>query len=98
MKRYDVVFIGSGHAAWHAAAALANSGKSVAIIEKDKVAGTCTNFGCNAKILLEGPYEVLEEASHYNGIIEADQLQVNWEHLMKYKKKSSILCQTSLLQ
>ncbi|GEP85100.1 dihydrolipoamide dehydrogenase [Staphylococcus piscifermentans] len=87
MKRYDVVFIGSGHAAWHAAVTLANSGKSVAIIEKDKVAGTCTNFGCNAKILLEGPYEVLEEASHYDGIIEADQLQVNWEHLMKYKKE-----------
>lgn len=87
MKHYDVVFIGSGHASWHAAITLANAGKSIAIIEKDKVAGTCTNFGCNAKILLEGPYEVLEEASHYNGIIKSEDLHVDWENLMKYKKK-----------
>lgn len=86
MKKFDVVFIGSGHAAWHAALTLKHAGKSVAIIEKDTIAGTCTNYGCNAKILLEGPYEVLEEASHYPQIIESDQLHVNWENLMQYKK------------
>lgn len=41
---------------------LKHAGKDVAIIEKDTIAGTCTNYGCNAKILLEGPYEVLEES------------------------------------
>lgn len=34
MKQYDVVFIGSGHAAWHAALTLKHAGKDVAIIEK----------------------------------------------------------------
>ncbi|MFU1769915.1 dihydrolipoyl dehydrogenase family protein [Mammaliicoccus sciuri] len=86
MNKFDVVFIGSGHAAWHAALTLKHAGKSVAIIEKDTIAGTCTNYGCNAKILLEGPYEVLEEASHYPQIIESNQLHVNWENLMQYKK------------
>ena len=33
------------------------------LLRKDTIAGTCTNYGCNAKILLEGPYEVLEESS-----------------------------------
>ena len=34
MKNYDVLFLGSGHAAWHAALTLNLAGKSVAIIEK----------------------------------------------------------------
>ena len=46
MKQYDVVFLGSGHAAWHAALTLKQSGKQVAIVEKDTIAGTCTNYGC----------------------------------------------------
>lgn len=87
MKQYDVVFIGSGHAAWHAALTLKHAGKDVAIIEKDTIAGTCTNYGCNAKILLEGPYEVLEESAQYNGIIQSQDLHVNWESLMDYKKQ-----------
>lgn len=87
MKQYDVVFIGSGHAAWHAALTLKHAGKDVAIIEKDTIAGTCTNYGCNAKILLEGPYEVLEESAQYNGIIQSQDLHVNWENLMDYKKQ-----------
>ncbi|WP_087503641.1 dihydrolipoyl dehydrogenase family protein [Staphylococcus haemolyticus] len=87
MKQYDVVFIGSGHAAWHAALTLKHAGKDVAIIEKDTIAGTCTNYGCNTKILLEGPYEVLEESAQYNGIIQSQDLHVNWENLMDYKKQ-----------
>lgn len=87
MKQYDVVFIGSGHAAWHAALTLKHAGKDVAIIEKDTIAGTCTNYGCNAKILLEGPYEVLEESAQYNGIIQSQDLNVNWANLMDYKKQ-----------
>jgi glutathione reductase (NADPH) len=47
---YDVMFIGSGHANWHAALALRKAGKRVVLIEKDLLAGTCTNYGCNAKI------------------------------------------------
>ena len=36
-------FIGSGHAAWHAALTLKHAGKEVAIIEKS-VLGTCTKL------------------------------------------------------
>ena len=87
MKQYDVVFLGSGHAAWHAALTLKQSGKQVAIVEKDTIAGTCTNYGCNAKILLEGPYEVLEEAKQYPNIIDSHNLEVNWKNLMRYKEQ-----------
>lgn len=85
MKQYDVLFLGSGHAAWHAALTLVQAGKSVAIVEKDTIAGTCTNYGCNAKILLENPFDILQQASHYPYIINTDNLTVNWENLMSYK-------------
>lgn len=50
---YDVLFIGSGHACNHGAIALKMAGKKVAMIEEDKNGGTCTNYGCDAKILLD---------------------------------------------
>lgn len=40
MMHYDVAFIGSGHANWHAAVALRKAGKSVVMIEKDRIGGT----------------------------------------------------------
>ncbi|RIL87990.1 NAD(P)/FAD-dependent oxidoreductase, partial [Staphylococcus equorum] len=46
---------------------------------------TCTNYGCNAKILLENPFEILEEASHYGKILNTEHLAVDWENLMDYK-------------
>ena len=62
---YDVIFIGSGHASWHGAVTLAQAGKKVAIIEKDLTGGTCTNYGCDAKILLDGPFEYLDGLQNY---------------------------------
>lgn len=82
---YDVIFIGSGHAAWHGAQTLARSGKKVALVEENKVAGTCTNFGCNAKILLDGPAEMMHHLNHYHGIGINDTPNIIWPELMAYK-------------
>ena len=40
---YDVVYIGSGHAAFHGASKLIKRGKKVAVVEVDKLGGTCPN-------------------------------------------------------
>lgn len=82
---YDIIFIGSGHAAWHGAQTLARAGKKVALVEANKVAGTCTNFGCNAKILLDGPAEMLHHLHHYHGIGINDTPDIIWPELMAYK-------------
>jgi len=87
MKNYDVIFIGSGHANWHAAVALKQAGKSIAIIEKDQIAGTCTNYGCDPKILLDGPFELLAQLKQYNGIGVTDKTTIDWTALMAYKHK-----------
>lgn len=68
MYDYDVVFIGSGHANWHGAAMLVAAGKKVAIVEKGVAGGTCTNFGCNAKYLLDTPFDFVDGLEKYRGL------------------------------
>jgi glutathione reductase (NADPH) len=87
MADYDTIFIGSGHATWHAAVALAHAQHKVAIIEEDTIAGTCTNFGCDAKILLDGPFELTEQLKQYQGIGINTTPTIDWSQLMAYKQQ-----------
>ena len=84
---YDTIFIGSGHATWHAAVTLAQAKRHVAIIEADTIAGTCTNFGCDAKILLDGPFELTEQLKQYQGIGVNTTPTIDWSQLMAYKQQ-----------
>lgn len=86
MKNYDVIFIGSGHACWHGALILKLAGKKVALVERELLGGTCTNYGCDAKILLDSPIELKEALDRYQGIGLKDQAQIDWSALMQYKK------------
>ncbi len=87
MKDYDVIFIGSGHSCWHGALILKSLGKSVALVEKDLLGGTCTNYGCDAKILLDSPFELKEGLDRYQGIGLKQEAQLDWPALMAYKKQ-----------
>lgn len=82
---YDVIFIGSGHANWHAAVTLKQAGKSVAIVEEDTLAGTCTNYGCDAKILLDGPFELVDQLHQYDKLGVEVNTKINWSQMMAYK-------------
>ena len=86
MYDYDVVFIGSGHACNHGAIALKMAGKKVAMVEQEKNGGTCTNFGCDAKIVLDGPFEYQEGLRRYEDLGIASP-EINWKQLMGYKKQ-----------
>lgn len=46
MEKYDVVVIGGGPGGYPAAIRAAQLGASVALIEKERVGGTCLNWGC----------------------------------------------------
>lgn len=87
MKTYDVIFIGSGHACWHGALILKMMGKRVALVERDLVGGTCTNYGCDAKILLDSPFELKEALERYRNIGITGESQIDWKALMQYKKQ-----------
>lgn len=87
MKNYDVIYIGSGHASWHGALILKTLGKKVALVERDLLGGTCTNYGCDAKILLDSPFELKEGLERYKGIGLAQEAKLDWKALMAYKKQ-----------
>lgn len=87
MKNYDVIFIGSGHACWHGALILKFAGKNVALVEKELLGGTCTNYGCDAKILLDSPFELKEALDRYQNIGLLQEAKIDWKSLMQYKKQ-----------
>ena len=87
MYDYDVVYLGSGHACWHGALILKAAGKRVAFVDHDLTGGTCTNYGCNAKILLDSPFELLDGLERYKGLCVDDVPAVDWKALMAYKRK-----------
>lgn len=82
---YDVIYIGSGHAANHGALKLVKQGKKVAFVEGDKLGGTCTNYGCDAKLLLDGPFQVLEDVQNFQGAGLTGAPTLEWDKLMNYK-------------
>ncbi|GAH43844.1 unnamed protein product, partial [marine sediment metagenome] len=43
---FDIIIIGAGPGGYHTAIRASQYGAKVAIIEKNKVGGTCLNVGC----------------------------------------------------
>lgn len=87
MRDFDVIFIGSGHSCRYGALTLVQAGKKVALIDNDLPGGTCTNYGCDAKILLDGPFEFVEGLERYNGLCVEQNSKIDWQKLMAYKQK-----------
>ena len=73
-KQYDIVIIGGGPGGYVAAVRAAQLGKTVALVEKDQLGGTCLHRGCiPSKSLLRSAevYATMKESSSY-GIDAAD--------------------------
>lgn len=85
-SNYDLVVIGAGPGGYVAAIRAAQLGKSVAIIEKQHVGGTCLNVGCiPSKTLLEFGSQVhLIHAANDLGIT-TDHLDIDYPRLFEHK-------------
>jgi len=87
-KKFDVIVIGAGPGGYVAAIRLAQLGKHVAIIEKQKtLGGTCLNWGCIPSKALLDSSEHYHQALHKfktHGI-EVKNIKLNLKQMMKRK-------------
>src|SRR6266516_5796251 len=63
-REYDILVIGAGAAGSTAATTAASAGVHVAMIERDKIGGTCLNYGCDPTKALLHTAHMLYEARH----------------------------------
>lgn len=83
---YDFAIIGSGSAAFAAAIKASELGKSVIIIEKGTLGGTCVNFGCvPSKTLIRAAEAKFKgEQIHFKGL-SSGKVNVDFKKLVEEK-------------
>lgn len=88
--RYDLIIIGAGPGGYVAAIKAAQLGMKVALVESNRVGGTCLNRGCIPTKALLHSAEVVHEMKNAgeNGIHIRD-IQVNMEEI--YAKKTKVV-------
>jgi len=83
MKHYDIIVVGSGGGSKITRPA-ANLGKKVAIIEKDRLGGTCLNRGCIPSKMIIHPADIIaeaKEAERFNIDIDTDSIKIDFKKL-----------------
>ena len=83
---FDVVILGGGNAGYSAAFRAVSLGLSVAMVEKDKVGGTCLHRGCiPTKALLHAAEltDEIREAGNFGVIVQ--EPQVDWGKVLNFK-------------
>src|SRR3989344_3476765 len=88
MKEYDLIVIGAGGGI-EISTALSEQGKKVALIEKEKLGGTCLNRGCIPSKMLIHPANVaaqIKEAKKFE--ITVSGLKINFRELVRRINKT----------
>ena len=89
MDERDIVIVGGGPAGYVAAIHASHLGAKVAVVEKDKLGGTCLNRGCIPTKALARSAEALLEARAANDFgVEADNVRIDFPGIMAHKSKS----------
>jgi dihydrolipoamide dehydrogenase len=87
MKKFDAVVIGAGPGGYVCAIRLAQLGKSVALIDKENLGGTCLNVGCiPSKALIHAAhvYETMAHKAKDMGIT-CSNLKLDMKQLVSWK-------------
>ena len=80
---YDVIVIGGGPAGVTAALRARELGATVALVEKDRMGGTCTNDGCVPTRVLAKAARLIREAEQFSDYgLSGGRPEVNFEALL----------------
>ncbi|CAG7642033.1 dihydrolipoyl dehydrogenase [Paenibacillus allorhizosphaerae] len=85
-QAYDVIVLGGGIGGYTAAIRAAQLGKSVAIVEQDKLGGTCLHKGCiPSKALLRSAevYALMKDSQRFG--VEAESVHIDFGKIMSRK-------------
>ena len=84
---FDLVILGGGNAGYSTAFRAAGLGLSVALVEGDKVGGTCLHRGCIPTKALLHAAELVDEVKHAGdfGILVESEPQVDWGKVLNFK-------------
>lgn len=86
-EKYDIAVVGGGPGGYVAALRSAQLKKSVVVIEREKIGGTCMNWGCIPTKYLLQQTKILTDAKHNANIDGAlDSLSCNWQRMQEEKE------------
>ncbi|MEO7911735.1 MAG: FAD-dependent oxidoreductase [Roseiflexaceae bacterium] len=78
-NEYDLIVIGSGGAGSTAATTAAQMGKRIALIERDKLGGTCLNYGCDPTKTLLHTAHIHYHARHASALgLRIPHAEADW--------------------
>ncbi|MFW9940097.1 MAG: dihydrolipoyl dehydrogenase [Candidatus Thorarchaeota archaeon] len=85
---YDLAIIGAGPGGYHAAIRAAQYGAKVALIEKDKLGGTCLNRGCIPTKALYSSVQSIERLKDFDELgIEIKDYSLNFKKAVERKNR-----------
>ena len=86
-ETFDVVILGGGNGGYSAAFRAVALGLKVAMVEKDKVGGTCLHRGCIPTKALLHSAELVDEIKHAGdfGVLVASEPEVDWGKVLNFK-------------
>ena len=88
-QRFDAIIIGVGQAGKPLAMDLAKQGRTVAVIERKYVGGTCINYGCTPTKTLVASAQVAHMARQANEYgVHTGPVQVNFEAVKQRKNET----------
>lgn len=87
-NKYDLIVIGAGGAGSTAANIAAKMGKHVALIERDKLGGTCLNYGCDPTKTLLHTAHLLYHAQHASNLgLVLPQARADWAKVQAHVRQ-----------